>query len=1293
MDFFTIGIREGKKGEPPEIFPDFRVGRSKDLMVRGRSFYAIWDEKVGLWSTDEYAVQRLVDEELFEFAKMQSERDGITYKVKTMESFGSNNWAMFRKFLNNISDNSHPLDENLTFANTEVKKSDYVSRRLPYALEPGDHSAWDELTDTLYSPEEKAKFEWAIGAIVAGEAKKIQKFLVFYGPGGTGKSTIMNVIADLFVGYTTTFEAKALTSNNAAFATEVFKDNPLVAIQQDGDLSKMEDNSKFNSIISHEDMTMNEKYKPSYTARVLAFLFMGTNLPVKISDSKSGIIRRLIDVHPTGVIIPPVHYHSLVGKIQFELGAIAHHCLEVYRGLGGKSAYNGYKPLEMMFQTDVFFNFIEAHFDIFKSQDGASLKQAYALYKEWCSESTIDRILPAYKFREEFKNYFEEFHERTTVAGEPVRSYFKGFTADKFKVVINKEPDKPPTFALSLEEEVSSFDLIYAEQPAQMGRLDEFGKIIPSQRWSNVKTTLSEIDTHEIHFVKIPDEHVIIDFDLKDDTGEKSLLLNMEAASSWPSTYAELSQGGNGIHLHYNYSGDVTELAALYSEGVEVKTLLGDASLRRRLSKCNNLEVATLNPGQLPVKEKKVLSDHTLKSEKGLRDLIQRNLNKEFHAGTKPSIDFIKHILDEAYESGMAFDVTDMRPRILAFANSASNQPLQALKIVQSMRWTGSETIEDLQERESPLVKPKDDRLVLFDVEVYPNLFVVCWKYEGAPKETIVRMINPTSDQIASLMQMKLVGFNNRKYDNHILYARFLGYDNMALYKRSQAIINGSVGAFFPEAYNLSYADIYDFSSVKQGLKKFMIDLGIHKVEMEIPWDQPVPAELVDKVVDYCCNDVEGTDATLQDRKADLVARQILAELSGLSVNDTTQKHTARIIFGNDKNPQSKFVYTDLSRDFPGYKFDTYAKVGEKSTYKGEFVGEGGLVRAKPGIYRNVALLDVASMHPTSLIELNAFGDTFTPKFKDLLDARLLIKHKKYDEAKQMLDGKLEPYLGDPGDAKRLSYALKIVINIVYGLTSAKFDNPFRDPRNVDNIVAKRGALFMLDLRDFVESRGFIAAHIKTDSIKIPDATPEIIQEVMDFGAKYGYTFEHEATYDRMALVNDAVYIAKYGWAEDEELIGKWTATGAQFQHPYVFKTLFSQEKLDWNDYVEPKQVQQGTMYLDFESVSTPMFLSEGDKKLQFVGKIGTFVPVTPESGGGLLFRIKDEKKYAVTGTKGFFWLEADVAKARGRDVDLDMSYFEGLQYESIKTIEKFGNFEEFIDDTGDYELPENRAA
>ena len=69
MDFYHIMTKEDEKKGTIEVYPDFRVGRFRDLMVRGRGFYAIWDEKRGLWSTDEYDVQRLVDQTLPEILR------------------------------------------------------------------------------------------------------------------------------------------------------------------------------------------------------------------------------------------------------------------------------------------------------------------------------------------------------------------------------------------------------------------------------------------------------------------------------------------------------------------------------------------------------------------------------------------------------------------------------------------------------------------------------------------------------------------------------------------------------------------------------------------------------------------------------------------------------------------------------------------------------------------------------------------------------------------------------------------------------------------------------------------------------------------------------------------------------------------------------------------------------------------------------------------------------------------------------------------------------------------------
>ena len=992
-------------------------------------------------------------------------------------------------------------------------------------------------------------------------------------------------------------------------------------------------------------MTVNEKYKAPFETKSNAFLFMGTNLPVKITDAKSGIIRRLIDVVPTQRTIDHDTYHILMERVNFELGAIAQHCYEVYSEMG-KNYYSSYRPTEMMLQTDVFYNFVESCYDIFKVDDGITLKRAWTLYKEFCVETGIDKILPQYKLREQLKDYFYEFHERYRLDGAEVRSYYEGFKGLSPVPPTTEIPIKiDGPYELNLNKIPSVFDDIFSNMPAQYANSNG----TPAKKWENVSTTLADIDTSKLHYVKVPKNHIVIDFDLTDEDGEKSIERNLAEAAKWPATYTEFSKSGKGLHLHYDYLDDVEELSNIYDIGIEIKTLPGDSSLRRQLTKCNDLNITPLNGG-LPKKEKRMLDNQSIQSERSLRELIKRNLRKEIHPGTKPSVDFIKKILDDAYESELAYDVRDMRADVLSFAARSSHHSIDCIKLVQHMKFVGQTEMPEVTDFE-------DKPVVFFDVEVYPNLFVVCWKTAGSDK--VVKMINPLPAEIEDLLRQKLVGFNNRRYDNHILYARYLGYSEEELYNLSSKIINGNndLNVMFGEAYNLSYADIYDFSSKKQGLKKFQIELGIHHMELDIPWDDPVDESLWPKIVEYCGNDVVATEKVFENRKQDFVARQILAELSGLSVNHTTQAHTAKIIFGDVKKPQKDFVYTDLSTQFEGYKFN-----GKDSTYRGETTGEGGYVYAETGIYDNVALLDVASMHPTSIEQLNLFG-SYTPNFSALKEARMAIKHKDYKKAGSVLDGKLNKFLGDDQDAEALAYALKIVINIVYGLTSARFENPFRDNRNKDNIVAKRGALFMIDLKHAVQEQGFTVAHIKTDSIKIPNATQEIIDFVIDFGKQYGYDFEHETTYEKFCLVNDAVYIARAN--------GKWTAVGAQFQHPYVFKMLFSKEPIVFDDFCETKNVTQGLMYLDFED--------SGDiTKMRHVGKTGSFVPVT--SGGGVLWRIKDEKLYHVTGTKDYKWVEREVAINRQSDNgQIDQRYFDSLVDGAIETIEKFGSFEYLV--------------
>lgn len=1307
LDFLKIGTRSRKPGIV-EIYPKFVIKKSEDLMIRGGDFYAIWIEEHGLWSTDEDDALQLIDRELRKYAeenrkKYESSIVTVLF-MREAESGMIDSWHRYCQ--KQMRDNFHPLDDKLIFSNMETDRKDYASKRLSYPLEPGDTTAYDKLMSTLYSPEERNKIEWAIGSIVTGDSKRIQKFLVLYGAAGTGKSTVLNIIQQLFDGYYSVFDAKALGSTNNAFALEAFKSNPLVAIQHDGDLSRIEDNTRLNSLVSHELMTVNEKFKSTYANRFQCFLFMGTNRPVKITDAKSGLIRRLIDVSPSGNKLSPKEYKTAVKGVGFELGAIAYHCQEVY--LSNPGAYDDYIPTIMLGASNDFYNFVLDSYYIFKKEDGTTLKAAWEMYKTYCDEAKVAYPFSQRVFKEELRNYFRDFKAQVNLAdGSSVRNCFVGFRTEKFDdpKEVEKEPETE-TGWLKFDSTESLFDREYADSPAQYASSKE----TPLSKWDEVTSKLSDLDTTKLHYVRVPINHIVIDFDIPDESDNKSFERNLAEASKWPATYAELSKSGAGIHLHYIYTGDPTKLSRVYDERIEIKIFNGNSSLRRKLSKCNNLPIATISSG-LPLKgENKMVNFESIKSEKGLRTLIKRNLAKEIHPGTKPSVDFVYKILEDAYASGLKYDVTDMRNAVLAFAAGSTHQADYCIKLVNKMRFKSDES--------SMGVQNEDAKLVFYDVEVFPNLFLVNWKIDGKDKP-VVRMINPTPAEIEELMHFRLVGFNCRRYDNHILYARLIGYSNEQLYELSQKIVNGSPNCFFGEAYNVSYTDVYDFAATKQSLKKWEIDLGIHHKELGLPWDQPVPEERWIEVAEYCDNDVLATEAVFHHLKGDWTARKILAELAGMTVNDTTNTLTTRIIFGKEKNPKlvytnlatgeasdPKYQRTDIINAFPGYEF----KDG-KNIYRGTDVGKGGYVYSEPGMYGNVALLDVASMHPHSIIAMNVFGE-YTQHFKDILDARIAIKHGDYELAKTLFGGKLAPYLDDESTAKDLAQALKIAINSVYGLTSANFDNPFRDIRNKNNIVALRGALFMRTLQDEVQKRGFTVAHIKTDSIKIPDATPEIIQFVMEFGEKYGYTFEHEATYDRMCLVNDAVYIAKY---KDGKHAGEWTATGTQFQVPYVFKTLFTKEPIEFGDMCEAKSVQTA-LYLDMneslpdvseyekehdklwklitdkQKLNEPMkkecdrveelskLISEGHNYI-FVGKIGQFCPIKPGCGGGLLMREKDGKYYAATGSKGFRWLESEMVRELGKEDDIDRSYYDNLVNDAVDTISKYGDFSWFVSD------------
>ena len=1321
MDFLKILSRSTKTGL--EVYPSFEIMPSKDLMIRGGKFRAIWDQEKGMWSTSWYDVIRLVDNEIADYI---SKRGIDTEKttIKWMRDNESGSASRCKNYIEKLmADNFHPLNSKLIFSNMKVKREDYASITLSYPLEKGKHESYDKLMDVLYSPEERMKIEWGIGCVVSNDIANQQKFIVLTGDIGTGKGTVLKIIRLLFEGYVETFNAKSLSGNDT-FALEILKNGPLVAIQEDTKLDRIKDNTTLNSLISHEPLAVNAKYEHIYTQRFNTFIFMGSNGEVDITDAMSGIIRRLIDVRPTGITVSAEDYLSLMNQIKFELGAIAYHCMEVYKNNVHK--YDSYKPLTSIRKTNIFFSFLEENYDEIK--DGVSLKRIYDMYLAYCTDNHFTNVWTKFAVKNELMAYYDTFYPEKTIDYIHYKNYYTGIKASKFGKE-SSEVDVDTDDWLKLGEYSSFLDTYLADCPAQYA--NENGT--PQKAWSNVTTTLRDIDTHKLHWLTAPDYILKIDFDKKGPDGEKNLELNIEAAKNFPKTYAEVSKSKGGLHLYYIWNGPapLSELSRIYEEGIEIKLSIGKLSHRRILTLCNREEIATITSG-LPLKKKggnKVVDPKIIQTVAGLRTTIQKCLNKEVHADTTSNIHWIKEILDKAYNSGLVYDVSDLKHDVSMFAASSTNQKTHCIEVVEQMKFK-SDAVSANEEGSDYILNGK--KVLIYDIEVGKNILLLCWGYVSE-KPVVHTMFNPSPKEVAEWygFEEKLNeygvfevtktdrplygGFNNRAYDDHILMGRILGDDNSQCYLRSHAIIRKEPNATLREAYDFADFDLYDITTLKQSLKRYELDYDLPHKEMDVDWDQPIPSEKWEELAKYCCNDVFSTIEVFKRRQSDIEVREFMAELSGLKVINTNRQHITKIICGDDKLPD--LCYTDLStgerylnkRDyiygvdtvvesipvetpdngiinsFPGYRFcptgiplDDYilepASKIPKSWYMGEDPSEGGYVYAEPGMYSNVECFDVSGMHPASMVALNKFADN-TTVFEKIRQARLAIKHQKYDEAIDLFP-QLAKHLNEPVDprkAKAINGALKLILNSTYGIGAATFPNPLKDPMDVDNIVAKRGSLFMITLKHAVQDKGYQVIHCKTDSIKVVNPDDEIRDYIFNFGKLYGYEFEIEHRYRKICLVNKAVYIAQNYEPNDDGQI--WEATGAQFQHSYVYKTLFSREPLEFKDYCEIKTVTSN-MYLDMNED-----LPENEHDYNFIGKCGLFCPITPGYGGGLLYRKKDDKYYAVGGTTGYRWLEAEMVKTNQLYDYIDISYFEKLCNEAIEEISKYGSFEWFVDE------------
>lgn len=1350
-DFLRVSKRWDNKLQRNVYTPSFVINKPavKDLLVRGQKFYAIFNPDTGLWETDDSKAVTMIDEQVEKYVRETEsaayledpDHAPIIRRISDTSSGLIKVWHAFcEKDYRPEWNEKFKLNQKIMFSNTEPKRSDYATFKLDYPIVEQDTPYYDKLCDRLYLPSEREKWEWYLGCLIAGDQKKIQKMLVFYGEPGTGKSTIIGKVLVYLLtngeySYATKFEANGLCGRDA-FGTSFLAEDGVFVFDDDAEMNMITVKSTLNKIVSHEPIKVNGKFERQFNTVPNCLLVVGSNEPVQMSPN-SGMNRRLIDVRPTGNKLSADEYDECIEHLQFEKSGIAARCLAVYRK-HGKNYYDHYIAEDMLNRTSPFQNFVQENY--LQLKDGISLAKAYDMYCAYAEASRFKNILVRYKFRDTLKLYFKEYNDTYFSGFKPERIGIKSVETEKKE---EKKSDLPDW--LQLKEQPSIFDKLYSQYQAQYEQDDPAHPLKYS--WAKCLTKLKDLDTKKIHYVKVPLELIVIDLDIRGENDEKCLAKNLEAAKKFPPTYAETSKSGNGIHLHYLYTGgNPEELSRIYGDNVEIKVFNGGSSLRRKLYLCNDLPVASISSG-LPLKsegakQSDMVDWEGFNNEKQLRSFVINCLQKKHHGHTKPEVDFLVSELDKQYRSGKTYDIRDLKNDIFSFCVNSSNNAQYCMEQFGQMHFY-SKDIEDKENEETEEYKTAP--IIMLDTEIAPSyeqaiadgydlpndipkdteaLFLIEYKMLG-DDATIIKLWNPEPSEVEKLFHYRIVAHKGRDYDGHMLYAASQGYKPYELYELNCKLTSKnneiSRSAKFMQGYKVCYADTLEYPVVKQGLKKWEIQLGIRHLEWPYPWYYPVPKNRWNEFAEYCENDVRSLEAVFNKTHDDFVAKEMLADLAGGTVIDKTNKLATKFVKGDADHLE--LIYTDFTTgkqygdgvpfELPILSMEEYEKIGDDWTgvkpvnknhfpgyhavwvyegdkrgwvvhnfFRGIDVGRGGYVYANPGMYGRAVTRDSASHHPSSIEQLNLFGKQ-TIRYSQLKQARYAIKHHDFDKVKKMFDGKLAKYLNDPSSADALSTALKLVLNAFYGMTSSQHDYfEAKDPRNVNNIVALRGAIVLKIIQDEVEKRGFKVIHIKTDSIKIADPTDEILKLVDDIGKYYGYTFETEHTWEKICLKDDAQFIGRHD-ADDplylsnpakseKKFPNRWDATGKYFQIPYVFKSLFTHQPIDFYDMAETINVTAGTLHLVFD----PGTDHEVDR---FVGRIGQFTPMKPNTGGGVLYRVNDGKRYAASGTKDCEWMETETVKAMHKENDILREYYQKKCDDAIKILKSFGDYEQFV--------------
>lgn len=420
-----------------------------------------------------------------------------------------------------------------------------------------------------------------------------------------------------------------------------------------------------------------------------------------------------------------------------------------------------------------------------------------------------------------------------------------------------------------------------------------------------------------------------------------------------------------------------------------------------------------------------------------------------------------------------------------------------------------------------------------YDIETYPNLFLIEANQSNWDEDTFIELENPTGTELMNFISNReLIGFFNHGFDDVVLstiltrlQASFIPLDApinpLWVYQIAQELIQNETDRFFgglrqPTEDVMKYRDF----ETQLNLKSFENLLMMPIIESSFPFDQPLPKAGIPKTKRYCKNDVKATRRSYEFLKnkgavnAVETLRNFVAEKLQVEPESLIKSGTNSLMIKLFKNPtynrQDFFDYIencgfDYAFSDPNF-VEWYNKIINwaddklklekpelefvRNGVEYKFALGGGHGHNEKVQFKNVKGGDFESLYPWILINILGLGPQYTALYQEIVETR--IKAKKTN--------------------KQLAAGLKLAINSLYGLTRSLNNGAQLYNKYLGLDICIVGQVMLYDMALRMEEAGATLVNINTDGILyVSNGMDALIEDTLaDFSKRVNIGIDFE---------------------------------------------------------------------------------------------------------------------------------------------------------------------------------------